>query len=847
MPPNLNSWARPRPLRVAFFLEDGEHAALTLDGIFADCYNRWGGRFSLIVPCLNGRITESYWPWLEAYDPDVIYSYVPLSRADILEIHERISPAKYCFHDLGREPRLDLYGFKPSYRFLPLSSLSTIFKLARHSTAVASGVPINIIDCWPTEKPSRVLLDNFGTYCASRGSSVYPPDALAVAKLLTIVSPEKQADRRYGVPLDLNAIPNEMTAFLEFAQNRATSLSLASALFAPKLDIRVHRWSEAFNLVVGDSFADRIMFWNARLFIPAWLDSDLCCLRVDLDQLENSEFLDILGELLNRRNHVRGASGDRTHIVVRSLSANAIQLEDARKAILSTNPWSEVWAEQINSLDDILPSTDALRSALEDDRFGGGFLSRRPDWTPFFWSPPTARPPAIPPDHLSDAPPRQIFTDGFWCTDHTFQNEGPELRYTEKNVWMLPRRWRITDAFEVSIARARWHNASPPQRRSRDGNLAIFNSMDHLVEKIEVPTAYGALCHALAVDGAWAKPEAEHEQVYPPRKVCWMRPSNEARYLTGILGMTGGLQSAIELLLHPFLRETFARLGGTPNLAPEILKPTIDRLTKKARGVPRFDLQDEAEKEALADLITKAARALKRPKSFIRHEDLKKRWKDYCAETMDRSQPEGEPDFDWGKYEDEELEKLLIKLRRQQMMFQGHQWTCQKCHHRNWIDLDLLSSQLACEVCKKSVQAPVDIHWMFRANEFLIESLRDHSVLSIVWLLSVLCKRSRRSLIFVEPMCLGYTYESYTPDAEVDLLAISDGEALLCEAKSSWVGLRPADILNFVELAKRLRPDSVLLAVMEPGIRLEAELEAAEENLAEEQIKFELITPDKSD
>jgi len=31
-----------------------------------------GGRFSLIVPCLNGRIAPSYWPWLEAYDPDIV-------------------------------------------------------------------------------------------------------------------------------------------------------------------------------------------------------------------------------------------------------------------------------------------------------------------------------------------------------------------------------------------------------------------------------------------------------------------------------------------------------------------------------------------------------------------------------------------------------------------------------------------------------------------------------------------------------------------------------------------------------------------------------------------------------
>ena len=339
MTPELNCWARPRPLRVAFLLEEGEHAGLALDGIFADCYNRWGGRFSLIVPCLRGRIAESYWPWLEAYDPDIVYSYVSLNRADILEVHERLSPANYSLHDLSHEPLLNVYGFKPSYNFTPLASLSTIFKLARYSSGAATGMPLNIIDSWHTEKPSRFLTDNLGIYHASHGGGRYPQDAMAAARLLTIVSPEKQADRKFGVPPDLNAIPTEFLAFKEFAENRATSISLASALFAPKLEIRADRRSESFNLVVGDTFADRMMFWNTRLLIPAWLDTGLCCLRVGLDQMEEPEFLAVLGELLKRRNHVRGNGSGQTQIVVRSLSANAAQLADARNALLSTRPW----------------------------------------------------------------------------------------------------------------------------------------------------------------------------------------------------------------------------------------------------------------------------------------------------------------------------------------------------------------------------------------------------------------------------------------------------------------------------------------------------------------------------
>jgi hypothetical protein len=163
MPRELKGWARPRPLRVAFLVEDGEHANLVLDGIFADCYDRWGGRFSLIAPCLDGRIAPSYWPWLEAYDPDIVYSYVSLSRADILEVHERLSPARYAFHKLDSEPRLDPYGFKPSYEFSPLSSLSVIFRLARYAPIAEVNAMKKAIPALNEEGPQRLLTNQDDT------------------------------------------------------------------------------------------------------------------------------------------------------------------------------------------------------------------------------------------------------------------------------------------------------------------------------------------------------------------------------------------------------------------------------------------------------------------------------------------------------------------------------------------------------------------------------------------------------------------------------------------------------------------------------------------------------------
>jgi hypothetical protein len=124
------------------------------------------------------------------------------------------------------------------------------------------------------------------------------------------------------------------------------------------------------------------LFWNARLLIPAWLDTDLCCFRVGLDQLKEPELLAVLGDLLERRNHVNGGAGGQPQLTDRSASLSTDQHAEAHQLVLSTKPWIAFTTEAVTGLDGIIPSADALQAAGESNRFGGG-LSPQPDWTRF--------------------------------------------------------------------------------------------------------------------------------------------------------------------------------------------------------------------------------------------------------------------------------------------------------------------------------------------------------------------------------------------------------------------------------------------------------------------------------
>lgn len=843
VPVELEGWEKIRPVRVAFLVEPGEHAALVLDGVFADCYSRWGGRFSLIVPCANGRIVDDYWPWLATFDPDIVYSYVDLVAHAVLEIHERLVPADYIRHRLGDSPRLDVFGFRPQYHFAALSSLSTVFRVGRHSPS-ANGPKIKIVDSWHTERPTRFLTDNLGTYHTSTATGMYPNDARSTAGLLTIVSEEYFHDRKYGVPRDLNRVATERLALAEFAARRATGISLLSSLYAPRLEVWDYRWSTAFNLVIGESFEDRLLFWNARLLIPAWLDSDLCCFRLTPDQLKDESLVSLIVQLLNSRNHVNGGSGGPQRLQVRSASRNTNELAEVLSILGGAKVWSAIGPAEVVSGGHVVPSEDSLRHAREQAQSMDGRL-RGSEWHGFRWKPPTAYPPALKPEHLNDAPPSQSFTLGLWALDLSFEHDGEKPRSAQKNVWMLPKRWRMAGAFGAKfVARGFGPDLPPMSRRSTNGNLTLFAGVQRTLESVTIPDMDEAVHRALCWDSAiWRV--GPDDPPWPTQKARWMRPSSESPHLVGVLGMTGGLANAKSLLLHPFLQDTFAALGGAPNLADADVRHTADSLVKRARRSAVFDLQSENERVALATLIVKAARSIKAPKMHVAFDKLRERWKahrtSYWAQRPEEKGSE-EDRPKWDIEEQQAIDDRLAEMRTRRMLFQGYPWTCGACRHRNWTDFQALRPSIACDVCLTETDLPVGIPWYFRPNEFLIESLRSHSVLSLVWVLSALRDRAHSSFMYLGPTCLGYSQDYDTPDAEADALAIVDGQSVFCEVKSAWRSLRIGHVQEFVILAKRLRPDVAILAVMEEGRKLDEQICKAESELRADGIKFELVT-----
>ena len=150
---------------------------------------------------------------------------------------------------------------------------------------------------------------------------------------------------------------------------------------------------------------------------------------------------------------------------------------------------------------------------------------------------------------------------------------------------------------------------------------------------------------------------------------------------------------------------------------------------------------------------------------------------------------------------------------------------------------------MECGVCGNTVPAPVADPWHFRLNGFVSEGLREHGVLPVIWCLAHYALQARTSLYFLESQELFFTERSIVErkcDAELDLLLVADGRVRLCEAKASRDGI---DLQKLGDLAERIRPDVVTLAVMaRTSPRLTQMLTGLQNRLRPQGIEAELLT-----
>jgi len=804
-----------------------------LDAIFADCFGRWGGRFNLLVPCENGAIRPSYIPWLELYDPDIIYSYVDLADAEVALTHERFHPSFLVRHDFGHSDSRDQRAFRPGLPIEALGSLSVVLGSSR-GNPLSPRQPIALVDIQNGQKPSQFIQENFGYYGESLTPSPMAGDMTELVRTVTLV-PEGIRDNPRTQPRasgDFVTHENELLGLISQTKG-LIGLSQLAAWRCPRLEFHDNQWADSVNLVVGDSFVDRVVFWNARSHLPVWLDSGLVTLKTSIEQLDGPGFFSTFLGII--RNRVCTGNSPNTQFKLRSATLTQSDLEALRDKFQSEDNWHYYSAVPPTTLDDCLPNSEALKHArlLAED----GAMSYGQDWHEVTLSETLFRPPLIYPRHLRDVRPRpSCASRGGWALDLDIERtvDHSSLQNVQHH-WRIPFRLRMVDAFRKAY-QPQGHPICMP-RATGQGLLGLFGFVEGQLPEVTIPTDEAVFRTALC--GPRTRWSFDHRSLESLAGVAVdMRPSDKGRYLTALLRRAGGIHRTAEIFLQQFWKEQFDNLGGATSPADNQIEGIIQRLQKR---IKEGRISSPEDWQQIAAVVQLEARSVRFPNRYIRFDKLTKDFESFRNAFWEKNQAAA-PREDWDEDEKRSLSESLQYLCQREILYQGYEWRCPRCYNKNWVSIAALAQSMKCEVCNQTAPAPVTDPWHFKLDAFILEGLREHSMLSYVWCLNRLAEEARVSFFFLEPHELFYTEEAAgkrKPDAEIDLLTVGDGVVRLCEIKAVNRGL---DIEKLAAVAKRIRPSIATVAVMEPrSSALLARLSELETALGGTGIAAELI------
>ncbi|MDP1646198.1 MAG: hypothetical protein Q8L71_11980 [Thiobacillus sp.] len=814
---------RARCIRLAFFVDLDEASHPILDAIFGYSFSIWGGRFSLIVPCANGEPLPAYMPWLASFDPDLIYSYVDLTSEKQQELHETVYPSALQHHWSGRDNEHVIYRPSPS---IPPLAVGTLLPLAGAPGAIDGTRGVQLVGSMGRMESDRFLADSFGFASAELRNSMRTVLADFGSMLLVVADDELQPRQRYihdaeATVSDISALLTKMTA-----NRRILGVAQLSAQLTPRLDLRSHRWSNSFNIVVGDTVADRILYWNARALMPPWRDGgdvDICIPRAKFD---DPVFVEALRGFLNRRNYVNGGGGNGPYsATLRSVSLSAEELAPLAEQMRQGQIWIMFSYEHVASVTECVPEARTIEDALFTVGTHG---FRSPNlWSEFFSVGNELRPTSLQPEHMRHVPSPLISpSSGAWAVDLDIERTVDHSPYSNvRHRWRLPRRLRVTQAFRPHYQLTEPHGEVVGPRVSAGGLLTLFTVANATLPKITLPADYDAIVVALKRGRDWPPFERFGNRLTLPQLCHEARRSNAGRYFWGVYQLFGDINMARSVLLHEFWRKQLEDYGATDQRT-DVRQDRMKVKLLRRIGTRPLDLANADQLDTLSDIVLQESDA---ERMTVRSLDWRKFETDFkaLAGRFDAAHPPPQG----GKHDPAEEDRWRIGSLRESVsnlcnlgvLHQGYEHKCRKCLHRSWIAIADLRPDIVCEVCHDVQPAPVDRAWQFRLNGFLREALQRYGIGPLFWVLSQFQRHSTDSFWFEGPLDIFFDQdaaEAGRQETDIDLTMIDDGIVRMCEVKQSERQFK--DPARLAQTMAKLRPDIAMIAVMEadsPALR----------------------------
>lgn len=792
MKPNPKIRAFPRPVRVAYLLEDGPDSHDWLDAIFADCFGRHGGRQSLIVPVTKGVISRRYRDWLRVLDPDFVVAVTYDNDALLPGLVALLADTTILHRKRQRDPNepSPTVGLNGTW----LTALSWLPYL-KASAGPIRPTPELILDRYPAWADDGFIKDNFGTLLGS--VNLFPSHRqLADYARGLLLTPENPPENRWHFPHeDIQEVYDGYSVSERMVRGeRIVTLGYLSNLYCQRHHLD-HPWRGAFCVVVGDSFEDRVACWNAALLFDDAHTQAYKTLRVPVAASANAVQAGKIATFL-RYSNWQGQNQGPAKIVVRSHSLAVPDLENF-VAQLRTVTMSAVSVEAIESIDDCCPlNTQNVYSAHN--------VGNQPPVTVEAAVRDTVTALSVPaPIQISYCTGLNPFLSlGAWYVDLSIDRLNDTGRYSNvREVWTLPQRPQLVQKF---------HKASGA-RLLASGEISVTATADTPAIEVRQPDD-SEVFESIVGD----EPHFAYQDLRSGLKAGtaykYSAASDKGRYLQGVLGIFGSLVDAASVFECHFWRNTFVKMAAP---AEEQVQDAVVKLKKRLTGkTGKLTAESSDDWERIAREVI-ALRGLRDPRHNTTLPRLRKAWEEELIQACKTHQTLGESSVEILQDGPRMLRQSLAMLCEIGVFHRGHEWVCRHCSHRNWVSVDALREALACAVCHSDHALPIDLSLNFRLNEFVSACVREHDTLTVVSALSELQRQARRSFIFAPQTALFRDYPDgprHAPDRELDIVCIVDGALTLGEAKANVSMISSIEIATLAEVAHELKPDVVVLA-----------------------------------
>jgi hypothetical protein len=314
------------------------------------------------------------------------------------------------------------------------------------------------------------------------------------------------------------------------------------------------------------------------------------------------------------------------------------------------------------------------------------------------------------------------------------------------------------------------------------------------------------------------------------------RLSEKGRYLTGVVELFGGLDSACSTLGKSYWRRMFNLLSNRKAHIETHRLEEVTNLLRKRLQANRIDLcTDETAVNWLAQQVLKLARLLptsSRELEFRVFEDEARRE----VEDFNSNHPAAEP---WG-YSHRGLMNDLNHLTELGVLLMGLQARCPHCGYRAWHHIDDVKQTIRCVGCNYTYPLPPERRWYYRLNSLARAATADHGLVPVILVLGQLLMEARSSFLFAPCLDL-FEKETDGPVGDIDIAVVIDGQFVIGEVKQSRDLFRPATFGKLEEVARRLMPDRLLFASMDrkPSTLIAGEIGRLSRVLAPLQIEVQ--------